>query len=207
MLREETTRCGSVLVFDEVITGFRLATGGAQARYGILPDLTCLGKILGGGMPLAAFGGSRELMEQLAPLGPVYQAGTLSGNPLSVAAGLATVRTLRSTWDAYDRLEALGAAAEAGLREALVRTGIPGCINRVGSMMTLFLGIPEAHCFADVARADTKAFSRYFHGMLDEGFYLPPSPFEAMFWSLAHEPADVQAFVSAARDVLARIAR
>jgi len=206
MLREETTRAGCVLIFDEVITGYRVGLSGAQGRFGVTPDLSCLGKVLGGGMPLAAFGGQRRLMQQLAPLGPVYQAGTLSGNPVSVAAGLAALQALRATPDAYDRLEQLGSEAELGLRDALATTRTTGCVNRVGSMMTLFLGIPSARSFAEVSRADTAAFARFFRGMLDEGFYLPPSQFEAMFWSLAHERADVQAFVAAAARVLRRLA-
>jgi glutamate-1-semialdehyde 2,1-aminomutase len=206
MLREETTRAGCVLIFDEVITGYRVGLSGAQGRFGITPDLSCLGKVLGGGMPLAAFGGQRRLMQQLAPLGPVYQAGTLSGNPVSVAAGLAALQALRATPDAYERLEQLGSEAELGLRDALATTRTTGCVNRVGSMMTLFLGIPSARSFAEVCHADTAAFARFFRGMLDEGFYLPPSQFEAMFWSLAHERADVQAFVAAAARVLRRLA-
>ena len=206
LLREETTRAGTILVFDEVITGYRVGLSGAEGRYGITPDLSCLGKVLGGGMPLAAFGGARLLMQQLAPVGSVYQAGTLSGNPVSVAAGLATLRTLRAMPDAYDRLEALGNEAEAGLRHGLAATKTVGCINRVGSMMTLFLGIPSARSFGEVSRADTAAFARFFRGMLEEGFYLPPSQFEAMFWSLAHDPGDVRAFVDAAGRVLSRLA-
>jgi glutamate-1-semialdehyde 2,1-aminomutase len=206
VLREEATRAGVVLVFDEVITGFRIGPAGAQGCYGITPDLTCLGKVLGGGMPLAAVGGSRALMQQLAPVGPVYQAGTLSGNPVSVAAGLATLRALETIPRPYEHLDALGAAAEAGLTAALVETGVTGCVNRVGSMMTLFLGIDSARSFAEVVRADTAAFARFFRGMLDEGYYLPPSQFEAMFWSLAHDAADVEGFVRAARSVLRRTA-
>jgi glutamate-1-semialdehyde 2,1-aminomutase len=206
MLREETISCGSILIFDEVITGFRLGLSGAQGRYGVRPDLSCLGKVLGGGMPLAAFGGSRALMQQLAPVGPVYQAGTLSGNPVSVAAGLATIRTLRDAQAPYDQLERLASVAEDGLRRALGETGVTGCVNRVGSMMTLFLGIDSARNFAEVSRADPAQFARFFRGMLEAGFYLPPSQFEAMFWSLAHDEADVTAFVAAARRVLQRIA-
>jgi glutamate-1-semialdehyde 2,1-aminomutase len=206
LLRDETSRAGTILIFDEVITGYRVGLAGAQGRYGIAPDLSCLGKVLGGGMPLAAFGGSRTLMQQLAPVGPVYQAGTLSGNPVSVAAGLATLRTLRGIPDAYDRLEALGSEAEAGLCRALAATQTVGCVNRVGSMMTLFLGIPSARSFGEASRADTAAFARFFRGMLEEGFYLPPSQFEAMFWSLAHDAADVRAFVDAAGRVLGRLA-
>jgi glutamate-1-semialdehyde 2,1-aminomutase len=202
LLREETARVGAILVFDEVMTGFRLAWGGAQARYGITPDLTCLGKIVGGGMPLAAFGGQRRLMEQVAPAGPVYQAGTLSGNPISVAAGLATLRTLQGVADAYDRLEALGQRAEAGLQAALAAARVPGCVNRVGSMLTIFFGPAAVGGFASASRADVARFGRFFSGMLAEGIYLPPSQFEAMFLSLAHTEADIDRLVQAARRVL-----
>src|SRR5262249_31420431 len=180
-LREETTRAGSLLILDEVMTGFRVAWGGAQARYRVVPDLTCLGKIIGGGMPLAAFGGRRDLMQLIAPAGPVYQAGTLSGNPLSVVAGLATLRALQRVPDAYARLEELGARAEAGLRNALAAAGMRGCVNRVGSMLTLFLGVEQVRDFASATSADADAFGRFFRGMLEEGVYLPPSQFEAMF--------------------------
>jgi glutamate-1-semialdehyde 2,1-aminomutase len=202
-LRDETARAGSLLIFDEVITGFRIGWGGAQGRYGIAPDLTCLGKIVGGGMPLAAFGGRGDIMQQLAPTGPVYQAGTLSGNPLGVAAGLATLRTLQGIRGAHERLEALGALAQEGLEQAIAAAGIDGCVNRVGSMMTLFLGVPGVHDYGSARKADTERFARFFRGMLAEGMYLPPSQFEAMFLSLAHEEADVERFVQAARKVLA----
>jgi glutamate-1-semialdehyde 2,1-aminomutase len=203
MLREETARIGALLIFDEVITGFRLAWGGAQARFGITPDLTCLGKIVGGGMPLAAYGGRRELMQMIAPAGPVYQAGTLSGNPVSVAAGLATLEVLQGDATAYDRLEALGARAENGLRDALEAAGRPGCVNRVGSMLTLFLGTDQVRDFATASRADVRAFADFFHGMLAEGLYLPPSQFESVLLSLAHTEADVDQLVAAAGRVLA----
>jgi len=203
MLREETARIGAVLIFDEVITGFRLAWGGAQARFGITPDLTCLGKIVGGGMPLAAYGGRRGLMQMIAPAGPVYQAGTLSGNPVSVAAGLATLEVLQGDATAYDRLEALGARAENGLRDALEAAGRPGCVNRVGSMLTLFLGTDQVRDFATASRADVRAFAHFFHGMLAEGLYLPPSQFESVLLSLAHTEADVDHLVAAAGRVLA----
>jgi glutamate-1-semialdehyde 2,1-aminomutase len=202
-LRDETRSAGALLVFDEVITGFRLAWGGAQERFGVTPDLTCLGKIVGGGMPLAAFGGRRDLMDLMAPRGPVYQAGTLSGNPLSVVCGRATLETLRDTPDAYRRLEALGALAERRLREALVASGVPGCVNRVGSMLTLFVGPAEVSDHAAATSADTKRFARYFHAMLDRGMYLPPSQFEAMFVSLAHTEGDVERLGEAAREALA----
>ena len=203
MLREETARAHCLLVFDEVITGFRVGWGGAQGRYGVTPDLTCLGKVIGGGLPLAAFGGRRDLMEQLAPRGAVYQAGTLSGNPLAVAAGLATLDTLRQTPGAYDRLEQLGARAEELLGQALAAARIRACVSRVGSMLTLFFGVDEVHDYADVRHADTAAFARFFHGMLEAGVYLPPSQFEAMFLSLAHTEADIDRLGRAARTVLA----
>jgi glutamate-1-semialdehyde 2,1-aminomutase len=202
-LRGETARTGALLIFDEVITGFRLAWGGAQARYGIVPDLTCLGKIVGGGMPLAAYGGRRDLMQLIAPAGPVYQAGTLSGNPVSVAAGLATLGALRRDASAYDRLELLGARAEAGLRAALAAAGRRGCVNRVGSMLTLFLGVEQVRDFAAASRADVDGFARFFRGMLAEGVYLPPSQFESVLLSLAHSEADVDRLVEAAHKVLA----
>jgi len=203
MLREETARSGVVLIFDEVITGFRVGWSGAQGLYGVTPDLTCLGKVIGGGLPVGAFGGRRSLMEQLAPVGPVYQAGTLSGNPLSVAAGLATLQTVRETRDAYARLDTLGALAEAQLRDAIAAAGVPACVNRVGSLLTLFLGVDEVRDYASARRADTARFARFFRGMLAEGMYLPPSQFEAMFLSLAHTEADVERFGGAARKVLA----
>ena len=203
MLREETARAHCLLVFDEVITGFRVGWGGAQGRYGVTPDLTCLGKVIGGGLPLAAFGGRRDLMEQLAPTGAVYQAGTLSGNPLAVAAGLATLDTLRQTPGAYDRLEQLGARAEEVLGQALAAARLPACVNRVGSMLTLFFGVERVRDYGDVRRADVAAFARFFHGMLAEGVYLPPSQFEAMFLSLAHTEADIDHLGREARTVLA----
>jgi len=205
-LREETARAQALLIFDEVITGFRVGWQGAQGRYGVRPDLTCLGKVIGGGMPLAALGGRRDLMERLAPVGPVYQAGTLSGNPVSVAAGLATLTALRAEGGAYERLEALGAQAEAVLGEALAATRIGGCVNRVGSMLTLFLGPEAVRDGRDAARARTDAFAQYFRGMLAEGIYLPPSQFEALFLSLAHTEADVALLGRAARRALAALA-
>ncbi len=202
-LREEATRTGAVLIFDEVITGFRVAWSGAQGRYGVTPDLTCLGKIVGGGMPLAAFGGRRDLMDQLAPAGPVYQAGTLSGNPVSVAAGLATLQTLAEIEAPYERLETLGALAEEGLRAALARARVGGCVNRVGSMLTVFFGPEEVHDLPAARRADTAKFASFFRGMLAEGVYLPPSQFESMFVSLAHQESDIMRLVDAARRTLA----
>ena len=201
-LREETSRAGALLVFDEVVTGFRVGWGGAQGRYGVAPDLTCLGKIIGGGLPLAAFGGRRALMERLAPAGPVYQAGTLSGNPLSVTAGLETLTRVRETPGAYERLEELGVLAERGLVDAARAARVPACVNRVGSMLTLFLGVERVSDYDGARRSDTSRFARFFRGMLDEGIYLPPSQFEAMFVSLAHTEADIERLARAARKVL-----
>ena len=201
-LRNECTASGALLVFDEVITGFRVGWTGAQGRYGVRPDLTCLGKVIGGGLPLAAFGGRADLMQQIAPAGPVYQAGTLSGNPLAVAAGIATLEAIRADPTTYERLEALGAAAERGLRAAFDGSRVRGTVNRVGSMLTVFFGIDDVTGYASATSADVGLFNRFFHGMLGEGVYLPPSQFEAMFVSLAHTDADVEHLVSAARRVL-----
>lgn len=199
-LREATHKAGTVLIFDEVVTGFRVGLGGAQARFGVVPDLTCLGKIIGGGLPVGAFGGRREIMELLAPLGPVYQAGTLSGNPATMAAGRATLALLNA--EAYRRLDSLGAILEAGLKEALARTGTRACVQRVGSMFTLFFGVDAVHSLNDLERADREQFRRFFFGMLERGFYLPPSPFEAAFLSLAHTDRDVEELIVAAGQIL-----
>lgn len=184
-LRNLTRRSGALLIFDEVITGFRVSPGGAQELYHITPDLTCLGKILGGGLPLAAFGGRRSIMDLLAPEGPVYQAGTLSGNPLAVSAGLATLKELGRR-GVYEILEERGRLLQEGFDSVLKNRGIKGVVNRVGSMMTLFFGAARVHNAADARRSDRGRFARFFHGMLKRGIYLPPSPFETMFVSLAH---------------------
>ena len=197
-LRELTRQYGVVLIFDEVITGFRVAPGGAQERYGVTPDLTCLGKILGGGLPVGAFGGRRDIMSCLAPVGPVYQAGTLSGNPVTVTAGLATLRALEAP-GVYRELEEKGRKLEEGFKGVLGR-GVQGTVNRVGSMLTLFLGLDRV-TEPDHARAcDRDRFARFFHGMLARGIYLPPSPFEALFLSLAHSDEDIAATVTAFAD-------
>ena len=195
-IREITQKSNSLLIFDEVITGFRVALGGAQELFRVKPDLTCLGKILGGGLPLAAFGGRSEIMNLLAPVGPVYQAGTLSGNPLAVAAGIATLKLLRGR-RVYDELEAKGDQLEEGLATVLKRRRIPATINRVGSMMTLFFGVDRVTDPDDARKCDQKQFGRFFHGMLKRGIYLPPSPFEAMFISLAHSSADLEKTIDA----------
>ncbi|MGD9762145.1 MAG: glutamate-1-semialdehyde 2,1-aminomutase [Candidatus Binatia bacterium] len=200
-LRDITAACGALLIFDEVMTGFRLAWGGVQNALGIRPDLTCIGKVVGGGLPLAAIGGRRDIMGQLAPLGAVYQAGTLSGNPLAVSAGLATLELLASP-GTYEKLEARGAELEAGLRAALVRHGRRGCVARAGSMWTLFFGVDEVRDADQARQADTAAFARFFRAMLERGIYLPPSQFEAAFISLAHGEAEIAATVSAADQAL-----
>jgi len=198
-LRKITRRHGALLIFDEVITGFRLGTGGAQMLYKITPDLTCLGKILGGGLPLAAFGGKRKIMDLLAPEGPVYQAGTLSGNPLAVAAGLATLKSLSRPGN-YTLLEHMGKMLEAGFTKVLHKYGIKGTINRVGSMMTLFFGVDEVTNATEARQCDREKFARFFHGMLRRGVYLPPAPFEALFISLAHRKSDLEQAIRAFDD-------
>jgi glutamate-1-semialdehyde 2,1-aminomutase len=195
-LRRITRSYGALLIFDEVITGFRVALGGAQKLFGLSPDLTCLGKVLGGGLPLAAFGGRREIMDRLAPMGPVYQAGTLSGNPLAVVAGLATLKLLCRP-GTYAELAAKGQRLEAGLRKTLNQYGIKGVINRFGSMLTLFFGVDRVDNPEDARQCDRKIFRRYFHAMLSRGIYLPPAPFEAMFVSLAHSNSDLDKTISA----------
>ena len=196
-LRTVTAEQGTVLIFDEVMTGFRLAFGGAQARFGVRPDLSCFGKIIGGGLPVGAFGGRAEIMDRLAPLGPVYQAGTLSGNPLAMAAGIAALEELKSQ-DAYTRLEALGAALEAGLRDAARSAGVPVQFNRCGSMFCGYFTSDPVHNLADAMKSDRARFAKFFHGMLDAGVYLAPSQFEAGFLSLAHTAADIEKTVTAA---------
>jgi glutamate-1-semialdehyde 2,1-aminomutase len=199
-LRDITTQEGALLIFDEVMTGFRLGPGGAQQRFGITPDLTCFGKIIGGGLPVGAFGGRREIMDCLAPLGPVYQAGTLSGNPLAMAAGIAALRELDGG-GVYERLDALGAEIEAGLCETAREAGVAVQLNRCGSMFCAYFTDRPVHDLADAMHSDRARFARFFHGMLAEGVYLAPSQFEAGFISAAHTPADVARTVSAAAKV------
>jgi glutamate-1-semialdehyde 2,1-aminomutase len=200
-LRELTRQDGTLLVFDEVITGFRVAYGGAQARYGVAPDLTILGKIIGGGLPVGAYGGRRDVMACVSPLGGVYQAGTLSGNPLAVAAGLETLRALREP-GVYEALEARAAALEAGLVAGAERAGVPLTVNRVGSMLTGFFAAGPVTDWTSAARADRTRYAAFFHAMLARGVYLAPSQFEAAFLSTAHSPDDVAATVEAAAAAL-----
>ena len=200
-LRELTERHGSLLVFDEVITGFRVGYGGAQGLYGVEPDVTCLGKVIGGGMPVGAYGGRREIMETVSPLGPMYQAGTLSGNPVAMAAGARTLDLLGRP-GAYEALESTAAALETGLTEVFAEAEVPARINRVGSMLTVFFSGNDVTGWASVSGSDREAFGRFFHRMLEEGVYLPPSPFEAMFVSTAHGPGEIEATLEAARRAL-----
>ena len=203
-LRVLTHDYGVVLIFDEVISGFRVTRGGAQEIYGIDPDLTCLGKVIGGGLPLAAVGGKRAIMDLLSPLGPVYQAGTLSGNPLAVTAGIETLKLVGSA-GAYARLSELGSLMAEGLRKGLRDSGVMACVNQVGSMFTVFFGVDEVCDYASATRSDTRLFARYFQGMIDRGIYLPPSQFETAFISLVHSEAEVEETVAAAREVLASL--
>jgi glutamate-1-semialdehyde 2,1-aminomutase len=204
-LREECTRHGAVLIFDEVMTGFRVALGGAQQRYGIKPDLTTLGKIVGGGMPVGAFGGRRDIMEQIAPLGPVYQAGTLSGNPVAMAAGLATLEGVAAP-DFHARLAAATDRLVLGIKDAAARAGVPLATNHVCGMFGLFFtSAPHVHSYAEATACDVERFKRFFHGMLAEGVYLAPSAFEAGFVSAAHTDADIDATIAAADRVFRRI--
>lgn len=203
-LREITEANGTLLIFDEVMTGFRLARGGAQERFGIRPDLSCFGKVIGGGLPVGAFGGKAQIMDYLAPLGPVYQAGTLSGNPVAMAAGLAALKALAAT-NAYEELEQLGAALEAGLRDAAKSAGIPVTFNRCGSMFCGYFTSQPVHNLADAMKSDRERFKRYFHGMLERGVYLAPSQFEAGFLSTAHTEADIDRTVRAAAEVMKQL--
>jgi glutamate-1-semialdehyde 2,1-aminomutase len=207
-LRDITIRNQALLIFDEVMTGFRLAFGGAQERYGILPDLTTLGKIIGGGLPVGAYGGPVDIMDMVAPLGPVYQAGTLSGNPLAMAAGLATLRYLRShKGTIYANLERLSAELTEGVVAAAKDAGVPFCCNRVGSMFTWFFSDGPVTDWTSASKCDTKAFARFFRAMMDKGVYLPPSQFEAAFLSAAHTEKDIHHTIAAARQAFATALR
>jgi glutamate-1-semialdehyde 2,1-aminomutase len=200
-LREITKRCGALLIFDEVITGFRLHYGGVQALLGVEPDITCLGKIIGGGLPVGAYGGRREIMEMIAPLGPVYQAGTLSGNPLAMAAGIVTLQALQDP-AVYQRLEVCALYLADGLRRAAEEAEIPVRINRAGSLLTMFFINSPVTDFASAKRSNTDRYAAYFREMLAHGVFLAPSQFEAMFVSTAHSDDDIAATIEAARESL-----
>ncbi len=197
-LRDITTKFGALLIFDEVMTGFRLARGGAQELFGVTPDLTTLGKIIGGGLPVGAYGGKRELMKLVAPAGPVYQAGTLSGNPLAMTAGLTVLRRLRDR-SIYERLEAAGARLTAGLSAAAREAGLETTTNRVGSMFTTFFTRETVTDWTTANRADRTSYGKFFHAMLDAGIYLAPSQFEAAFISLGHTDELLDRTIEAAR--------
>ncbi len=203
-LRDLCDRAGALLVFDEVMTGFRVHPGGAQKLYGVRPDLTTLGKVIGGGLPVGAYGGRRDLMERVAPSGPVYQAGTLSGNPLAVAAGLAQLETLEAS-NGWDRLERSGSYLEKGLLEILSELSLPFALNRVGSMLTLFFSEEAVSDFESATRSDTRRHAVFFRGMLESGVHLPPSQYEALFLSLAHGVEDLDRTLEAARESLRRV--
>jgi glutamate-1-semialdehyde 2,1-aminomutase len=205
-LRAITAHDKAVLIFDEVMTGFRLAFGGAQELYGIRPDLTTMGKIIGGGLPVGAYGGPSEIMDMIAPLGPVYQAGTLSGNPLAMAAGYATLRYLREHTDVYSKLDKLAGEVVAGVAAAARGAGVTMCHNRVGSMFTWFFAAGPVTDWTSAAKSDTEAFGRFFRAMLENGIYLPPSQFEAAFMGAAHTEQDVQQTIAAAKQAFAMAA-
>ena len=204
-LREITKRAGTVLVFDEVMTGFRLSLGGAQKLYGITPDMTCLGKIVGGGLPAAAYGGRAEIMDQVAPVGPVYQAGTLSGNPLAMAAG-GTALDLLARPGTYEALEARTVRLQIGLSRAAQAAGVMVTVNRVGSMLTVFFCRGPVVDYASAKTSDTKLYARFFHGLLKRGVYLPPAQFEAAFVSLAHGEPEIDRTIAAAGEALREMA-
>lgn len=204
-LRDLTTKYGTLLIFDEVMTGFRVAYGGAQERFGVRADLTTLGKIVGGGLPVGAYGGRADIMDQVLPAGPVFQAGTLSGNPLATAAGIATLRELRER-PPYEQLERLSSRLADGLDRAATDAGVSHSIARVGSMLTLFFNAEAVTDWESAAKSDTAKFGRYFWGLIERGVYMPCSQFEALFVSAAHRDEDIDATITAAAEVLADLA-
>lgn len=202
-LRDITNEYGSLLIFDEVITGFRLAKGGAQEYYNINPDLTTLGKIIGGGLPVGAYGGRKEIMEMMAPAGPIYQAGTLSGNPLAMAAGIAMLKLIKETSDFYPSLERKAAKLEEGFKQNLRETGVKAVINRVGSMMTMFFtGEPKVTSLEEAMKSDTEKYAEYFRLCLESGIYVAPSQFECLFVSYAQSDEDIERTITANRKAL-----
>jgi glutamate-1-semialdehyde 2,1-aminomutase len=206
-LRDLCSKHSALLVFDEVMTGFRVAWGGAQALYDVKPDLTCLGKVIGGGLPVGAYGGRKDLMQMVSPAGPVYQAGTLSGNPLAMSCGLETLGVMKEA-GCYEKLEAASAKLEAGLIEAAMVAGVPLAVNRVGSMLTPFFvreGKSSVANFEDATACDTKAYARFFHAMLENGVFLAPSQFEAMFVGTAHEDEQIAETIAAAQKAMVAV--
>lgn len=205
-LREITRKHGAVLIFDEVMTGFRLARGGAQERFGVTPDMTTMGKVIGGGLPVGAYGGRAEIMDSVAPVGPVYQAGTLSGNPLAVCAGLEVLRMIEEDPGVYSRLDRRGAQIAEGLRSAAREAGVASTVNQVGSMLTLFFSSTPVTDHASAKTSDTTRFAAFFRAMLERGVYLPPSQFEAAFLSDAMSDGDAEIILAAARESLKEVA-
>jgi glutamate-1-semialdehyde 2,1-aminomutase len=205
-LRKLTSECGALLIFDEVITGFRVAYGGAQALYKITPDLTCLGKIIGGGLPVGAYGGRREVMQMVAPLGPVYQAGTLSGNPLAMSAGIETLKLLQAP-GVYKQLEAKSAALEEGIAKAAAESGVSLYISRIASLLTAFFSASPVTDYESAKCSDTSLFAAFFRELLSQGIYWPPSPFEAAFVSLPHSEGDIQTTASITAKAFSRLQR
>ena len=203
-LRQLTQDSGALLIFDEVITGFRLNYGSAQTVYGVTPDLICLGKIIGGGLPIGAYAGRKEIMEMIAPMGPVYQAGTLSGNPIAMAAGIETLNLLREP-GIYQRVEERAACLAQGIREAAAETGIPIFLSRAGSMLTIFFTAQEVTDYGTACSSDLKLYAFYFNEMLKKGIYLPPSQFEAQFLSLAHGNEEIETTIAAVRQAFSKL--
>jgi len=203
-VREMTTRHGALLIFDEVMTGFRVAPGGAQAYYGVIPDLTTLGKVIGGGLPVGAYGGRREIMQMVAPAGPMYQAGTLSGNPLAMVAGLTTLRLMLRP-GAFDAMVAHTERLAQGMLETVRRAGLPATGHQVGTMFSLFFTEADVVDYATAKTSDTALYARFFHALLDRGVYLAPSQFEAAFMSLVHDDAVIDATLDAVAEVVATL--
>jgi glutamate-1-semialdehyde 2,1-aminomutase len=203
-LRKQTHDFGAVLIFDEVMCGFRVAPGGAQELFGVMPDMTTMGKIVGGGLPLAVFGGRRDIMQHVLPAGKVFQAGTLSGNPIATAAGIAMLKSLRDH-SPYERLESLSHRLADGLVDAASAAGVEHCLQRVGSMMTLFFQNGPVTDWDSAAQSNTKMFSKYFWGLIERGVYMPCSQFEALFVSAAHTESDIDHTVAMAKEVLASL--
>jgi len=203
-LRQLTHDSGALLIFDEVITGFRLNYGSTQSVYGVTPDLVCLGKVIGGGLPIGAYAGRREIMEMVAPMGPVYQAGTLSGNPIAMAAGIETLKLLREP-GVYQSLEGRATRLAQGITEAAGETGIPIFLSRAGSMLTIFFTGQEVTDYGTACSSDRKLYASYFNEMLRNGIYLPPSQFEAQFVSLAHGDEDIEATIAAVRQAFSKL--
>jgi glutamate-1-semialdehyde 2,1-aminomutase len=205
-LREITKQCGSLLIFDEVITGFRLSAGGAQEKFGILPDLTILGKVIGGGLPVGAYGGSKEIMQKLSPVGPVYQAGTLSGNPLAMSAGIAMLALIKKNPDLYAQLDVKAEKLQSGIEKNLSDAGISGVVNRIGSMMTCFFtSNAQVKGYADAVSSDTELFAKYFQMTLESGISIAPSQFEAAFISAVHTDEDIEKALEANKNTLQKL--